>query len=403
MILRFINTYEPVNSIYRDLLPYLCNKGLNIEVLISCKQYKPGRIPIWKSIRNNSITFQTIRGLGNRNPKNTLQKAMNSIAYICGVIAKTILKKGAYVNVFLTQPPLFYIYGYLLKIIKNQRYVCIIMDLYPDVLIANGNLQPRGIITKILSKLSKHALEHAEAIIVIGRCQKQLLENKGIEVAKIHTIPNWADETNLRFEQKLSDSSPESEKMVVMYSGNMGTCHTFDEMIAAAEKLKTQPNIRFMLIGEGVRKGEIKKSIDLFGLNNCQLMSYVPEEELTQSLMSADVHLITLEKGFDGLVVPSKAYNIMALGKPIIYVGSNNGEIARLIQESNCGVVVEPKDNDRMVKTIMAYLANPELKELHGHNGKTYYSHHCAMATELSKYHDVLKSVMREGDNWNHN
>ena len=142
-------------------------------------------------------------------------------------------------------------------------------------------------------------------------------------------------------------------KFVVGYSGNLGRAHEFDTILAASEHFRNDPNIIFLFIGGGHRSGELVRRVKEQDLSHkFRFLPYQRDEDLKYSLSVPDVHWISLRPELEGLIVPSKFYGIAAAGRPIIAVTAKNGEIASLVREYDCGVVVEPGNSDELASVI---------------------------------------------------
>ena len=127
------------------------------------------------------------------------------------------------------------------------------------------------------------------------------------------------------------------KKFVVGYSGNMGRAHDFDTLIGAMKRLREEENIVFLFIGGGAGKNSLEVAVKQFNLDNCIFKPYQKRTNLSESLSVPDVHFVSLNPGLEGLIVPSKIYGIIAAGRPSIFVGDLNGEIARMLNKFNCG------------------------------------------------------------------
>lgn len=392
MLIRFINTYEPVTSFYRDLLPYLVENEVDVEVFISKTKYTEAKGDFEKSLQNDKVKIEYIK-----TPdilKTTNIKLATMVSYAVGVMWRSLFKHPSDINFFLSQPPMFAIWGYFLKVIKKQPYCCLIMDLYPDVLIMNGVPFLWKPITKVLTKLSRFTINHADKVIVIGRCMRDHLNNTGVKRNDIKIITNWGnekamhpvkrDDNSLRKELKLT------KDFIVLYSGNMGISHFFDDILEVAKRLRYLKDMKFIFIGNGVRHKEILSAIKKFDLYNLILLPYQPVENLSMSLSLGDIHFISLRNKFEGIVVPSKAYGAIEVGRPIIYQGASNGEIAQMIIEKGIGSIVEPYNPDELENIILSYYSNPDKVDKTGKVSYELSLTHYNKNKMLSKYYDSI-------------
>jgi glycosyltransferase involved in cell wall biosynthesis len=369
MRIRCFNTYEPVTTLYRDLLPCLGEAGFSVEVLISAAEYRSSRPPLSEVINypNVRITYLPAGGVL---PTGRLQKVWLMFAYMVSAGFTSLFSPSVDMNFFLTQPPLFGLWGWMLKIFRGQPYICLLMDIYPDVAVQDGVLKKDSFWVRAFTFLTRITWQHAHKVIVIGRCMQERVISAGISPQKVHFIPNWINEqivfpvepnqNRLRHELGLDDA------FVIVYSGNMGTAHEFQALLTAAELLLSEKHIHFVLIGDGCRRASLELYKQHKRLDNLTFLPYQPLEKLAESFSLGDLILVTLRDGFEGLVVPSKAYGAQGAGRPLLYVGHHKGEIARMITEEKIGAVISPQDGSKLAQTILCYFRQPELCKAEG-------------------------------------
>jgi len=321
---------------------------------------------------------------------------MLTYAWGCSLI--TLISRDFTLNFFLSQPPLYSFWGYVLKKIKGQPYCCLVMDVYPDLAMIGGVLDKMRPLARIFYRVSRHVLKNADRVIVIGRCMKEYLVKNTIDEGKLELIPNWADENVVYPIEKIKNPLREemglADKFVLLYSGNMGISHYFDDLIEVAKLLKNDDRLRFVFIGKGSRVAEIESAQKSYNLKNLIILPMQPLQKLHYSLNLGDVHFISLRAGFEGLVVPSKAYGALAAGRPIIYQGNENGEIARMIREEGNGTVVPLNSPRCLIEAILKYLNEPGIVTFQGkkayHLSKTRYNRW----NSIRRYTEIIESCL---------
>src|SRR5205085_7095800 len=160
-------------------------------------------------------------------------------------------------------------------------------------------------------------------------------------------------------------------------------------MLAAMRAL---PEVRFTITGGGAQF----ETLRAVAPPNVVFQPYVPLEQLSESLSAADVHLVSLQPALEGLIVPSKFYGIIAVARPAIFIGAQDGEIARLINESNCGYVVEPKDTESLVARIRHLAARRDEAEAMGRRGRALYESRFTPSIALAEWERILGEVANE-------
>lgn len=255
-----------------------------------------------------------------------------------------------------TDPPLISVIAALVAKLKRADLINWLQDLFPEVAAELGVKLARGLPCKILKSVRNKTLRQAKMNIAIGELMAERLRREGIPDSKITVIHNWADgeqlkpvpheQNPLRMEWGLQG------KFVVGYSGNLGRSHDFSTILDAAAALKDRDDIVFLLIGGGAQLPQVQRDCLDKGLSNVLFKPYQPREKLSESLSVADVHLISLKPELESLIVPSKFYGILAVGRPVIFIGDKQGELAKIIQKQSSGQIVEQNDYNHLVAAI---------------------------------------------------
>jgi glycosyltransferase involved in cell wall biosynthesis len=248
------------------------------------------------------------------------------------------------------------------------------MDLHPDASVALGRLNPLGRLGKRLDQIARSIDKQADRIVALGPYMADRLQKRGVRLERISIIPVWSrmDEVEPipREENTLRKSLNLFDKTVVMYSGNMGLAHAFDEVLQAIDRLRHRSDILFMFVGGGPRRAEIERAAKEQGLPNVRFEDSFPRSELSQILTLADIHLITMRSGMGGIVVPGKLYGIMAAGRPAVFVGPEHCETADTIRGAECGLVTRLGDVAALVQAIETLADDPSLQQAMGVLGR---------------------------------
>ncbi|MGK0236211.1 MAG: hypothetical protein ACI9EK_002759 [Psychroserpens sp.] len=245
--------------------------------------------------------------------------------------------------ILITSPPFIIFLGLLLMKLKNQKYHLIIWDLYPDVLINFGVFKENSIIIKLWKKLNKKCFKHASTIITLGihlsEAVKKYTDKEPVIIRNwVNTdfiIPMQKSENPFAIKHNLVD------KVVVMYSGNMGVTHDIESIVNTAELLQNKKEIQFLIIGDGAKKRKITQMVADKNLTNVLLLPFQEKETLPFSLASADIGIVTLSEGAESVSVPSKTYYTLSAGSAIIALASKESELALLIEKYKCGEIFD--------------------------------------------------------------
>jgi glycosyltransferase involved in cell wall biosynthesis len=256
-----------------------------------------------------------------------------------------------------TDPPLISVVAAVIAKLKRAHLYNWLQDLFPEVAAELKVKFAHGLPYEIIKKIRNKTLLQAKMNIAIGELFAEKLKVEGIPKEKITIIHNWANEDQLKliphtknlFRKKWNLEG----KFVVGYSGNLGRSHNFSTIISAAENLKNDNHIRFLFIGGGAQLEDIKQECLHKGLNNVLFKPYQPREKLSESLSVSDLHLVSLKPELEGLILPCKFYGILAVGRPVLFIGSLEGELSTIINSQKCGYVVAQGDADHLTKSIL--------------------------------------------------
>ena len=281
----------------------------------------------------------------------------------CAMKLMQLLERGDLV-VAKTDPPLISIVAALAARVRGARLVNWLQDIFPEVASHLGANPLPAWLNRRLQRMRDASLHAAQANVVLGSRMREHLLALRIPSEKIRVVANWADGDEVapqsRESSNLRTTLGLQDKFVVAYSGNLGRAHEFDTLLMAAEWLRNNENVVFLMIGSGAKMPMLRKAVEEKRLTNVRFLPYQPRELLSDTLAAADVHVACLLPALEGLIVPSKFYGILAAGRPAIFIGDVDGELARVIDAADCGAVVACGDGGLLVTVIEEMRADPE-------------------------------------------
>jgi glycosyltransferase involved in cell wall biosynthesis len=178
-----------------------------------------------------------------------------------------------------------------------------------------------------------------------------------------------------------------------MYSGNFGLGHTFDALVLAARSSEIPGRFRLALVGGGKKKQEVLDQLaELVDVGRVVSEPYQAREVVPVLLAAADVHVVSLASGCEGTMVPSKFFGILAARRPVIYIGHKSGEVGRIIEEIDCGMVVSPEDPHALLDAITALTEQPDLRERLGENAWRASTGIYSRGTALAQWSDLIEN-----------
>lgn len=379
MDILFINQYfYPDTASTAQLLTELCvSLAVEHEVSVLCgtPSYNPvKRIKArWPFKCENYQNVRVFRAAGTSFSRtNMAGRCLNYVSYLVNASLSSLLIEKPDIVVTMTDPPIAGLVGLLVRKRRKVPMVIVVHDLHPDIGVLLGKLR-NPLVIKLVDAIVRFMLKRTEHVVTIGKSMQQRIAAKGVDVRSTSVISNWVDVDLIDPQPKENPFSLEHgtvDDFVVMYSGNIGLSQNLSSVIDAAFILKDRSNIRFVFIGEGAAKAELRRTSERQNLRNVLFLPYQPKEALRYSLSSGDVHLIPLDERLQGCIVPSKVSGIMAAGRPFLALVNEHSEIAEIVRRFGCGVVVKPDNAEALAETISEILNAPKRLEEMGRSGR---------------------------------
>lgn len=306
-----------------------------------------------------------------------------------------VVRRGD-VIVAKTDPPLISVVAWAVSRMRGARLVNWLQDLFPEVAVALGVVARRAWVGPIVW-LRNGSLRAAEANAVLGEAMRLRLVANRVVPTRVQVIPNWADGGRVRPVPRESNALRREwgleDRFVVGYSGNLGRAHEFRTMLGAMQRLRKDPEFAFVFIGGGAGMVGLREAVASAGLTNCRFLPYQPAERLAESLSAPDVHLVSLRPQLEGLIVPSKIYGIAAAGRPAIFIGAADGEVANLISACDFGFTVGVDENGELVERLRNLKDGPRLAAEMGQRARACFEHRYERAHGVRRWRTLLDSV----------
>jgi glycosyltransferase involved in cell wall biosynthesis len=269
-----------------------------------------------------------------------------------------------------------------------------VQDVFPEIA-AREIFWLRGPPGWALKWMRNAVLRRASFIVVLSGAMRRHLIAEGIAEDKFFVIPNWSDGATVSplaaEDNPLRGSWSLRDKFVIGYSGNLGRVHDGQTFLDAAALLESDPAMVFLFIGGGAKRKEIEDRVRRSGVANVQFKPYQAQGILNQSLALPDVHLVSLRPGFEDLVYPSKIAGASAAGRPIIFVGDTDGDLARTILDARAGFVVSCGDGGGLAKRLRELKSDAALGREMGENARNLHEKKFARHQALAAWMELLR------------
>lgn len=380
----------------RDLATYLARSGYDVEVICGSDQYAAVEGARSADPRDSGVRIRRVPALFG-GPIHRL-KLLRQLWFYVAVVPLLFLRRRPALLIQQTNPPLGVVLGAIAARLWRRPQVIIAMDLYPEVLFAAQAVRPGSALARILGAVFCWSYRSAARVISLGPVMTDRLIKKDIDPGKIAVIPNWStgsDGIVRGAANRLANEWGLSRKFVVLYSGNLGIGHEFETFLTgfkqAAESI---PDLFLVIIGKGSRLAECKATVTSLGLDSrVRYSDFVAADRMPESIGLADVALVTLREGFEGVIVPSKFYGYLSRAVPVLYVGPRS-DVSITIEDTGCGRVAANGKPEEVSRALVEMNADRALLENLGQAGARAYINGFTAEHALASYGQVVTALL---------
>jgi putative colanic acid biosynthesis glycosyltransferase WcaI len=380
----------------RDLSVALVAEGWNVEVLCGADQYASiagdgSYDPRKSGVRIRRVP-RVISGLIHR------LKLLRQLWFYFAAVPMLVFGRRPDIYVAQTNPPLVVPIVACIARARRRPYLIIAQDIYPEIMFAHGMSQRDGLLGRLLVRIFASAYRHAERVVALGAVMAARLNSKGVLPERIEVISNWAT-GDVRVDRgdgnKLRDEWGLAGCFVILYSGNIGIAHDVETPITALRMLlEKSSQARLVFVGNGSRLADARHAAAEARVSHAvQFRALVTGDRLPQTLGLAQIALVTLRDGFEGLVVPSKLLGYMARGIPTLYVGPHS-DVEQMLVESGGGICVRNGDAQAACSRLRELMSRAEDLASMGAAAERYYQDNLSQERALRKYVKLFDSVL---------
>ncbi|MCR4403012.1 MAG: glycosyltransferase family 4 protein [Firmicutes bacterium] len=361
--------------------------------------FKPYRVRPWSLERMDDLkvvrTYMYVSASARTAPR-----LANQLSFVVSSSLVSILNSQRYDMAFVSSPPLFLgLSGCAIALFKRCPFVFDVRDIWPEIATLIGELKSDSLANRVAQRLERFLYRKASVITVVTEQKVNKLVEKGVPREKIHVIRNGVDEEfiNAPVDTRLRTMMGLDGAFVVLYAGLIGRFQGVDVLLWAASTLEKQtPDVQFLIIGEGVAKSELMRMAATLNLSNVRFLPGLPKEEVRSYLAMADAAVIPLKNGQLTDSVPSKLYEYMGVGCPVILCAS--GESCDVLLEAKAGLIVPPGDSQALASAILEMKQREDFREACRRNGRAHVASRYLRRTIAKELEDVLLLAVRQAN-----
>jgi colanic acid biosynthesis glycosyl transferase WcaI len=368
----------------------------DITVLCGRPSYDPSERRPWRLWQTEVAGRTRILRVGSTDyPRFEMKRrVLNYLSYVALAIPRALFLRCDVV-LAMTDPPFQGIVGAIVARLKSKPYVYNIRDMYPDMAVSGAIVEP-GLLARIWERLHRWALCRSSRVIVLGEDMRMRIIAKGVDPAGIEIVRDGADVLPLDAPQPSLDDEiirtiRSDFKFVLLHAGNLGFYGAWETLITAMRNLEPD-GVGLVFVGEGAQKAHVE------GLakeaKNVRFLAFFPASKIPSVLAAPDAHVLTVKRGLEGVVVPSKMYGILAAGKPIVAVAPKETDAASLGAKFGFAVSADPDNPEQVTAVIRSLLRDRAKVESMGRAARAVASDYDRVK-ELQKFLKIIEEAVQ--------
>jgi glycosyltransferase involved in cell wall biosynthesis len=364
-----------------------------VTVLAGRPSYDPDEFypyaPLHHTIRNR-VAVECVGSTAY--PRHQMRRRVsNYLSYLALAVPRALALRPD-VILAMTDPPVAGIAGAFIARLANRPFVYNIRDMYPDMALGGDIVSPNKWVAR-WERMHRSALKQAVRVIVLGDDMRDRILSKGINPENVVVVRDGAAISNAPMPPQTDPIVQEIRSgfpFVAVHAGNLGFYGAWDTVLNAA-KILSQENTGIVFVGDGASKSTLENSAH--DSPNVRFLPFRPVEQVPHVMMAGDVHIITVKRGLEGVVVPSKLYSTLASGRPVLVIAAPESDAARIVTTNGCGLTADPDDPTAVAAAIRQLRDDParlaEMGRRARETAKTY-----ARVDELNRFAAVMQDAV---------
>ena len=334
----------------------------SVTVLCGRPSYDPTERRAWRLYQTEENGKVCVIRVGSTDYPRTQMKrrVVNYLSYVLLAVPRALVLPCDVV-LAMTDPPFEGIVGAFVAMLKNKPYVYNIRDLYPDMAVGGSIVEP-GMLARIWEKWHRWALRRATRVVVLGEDMRKRILSKGVDPDRVVVV---RDGTEIRgkdaplpeLDAEVVRKIREGFSFVLVHAGNLGFYGAWETLLEGAQRLAGE-GVGLVFVGDGAQKEKLRTAAS--DIANVRFLPFFPSNKVPSVLAAGDAHVITVKRGLEGVVVPSKVYGILAAGKPIVALAPEDCDVVSLGEAKGFGVSANPDDAGEFARCVSDLRRDPE-------------------------------------------
>ncbi len=363
------------------------------KVIVLCGRpsYDPTERRGWRLYQSEEAGLTRIIRTGSTDsPRFEMKRrVLNYLSYVALAVPRALFVPCDAV-LSMTDPPFCGIVGAVVAMLKGKPFVYNIRDMYPDMAVGGSIVEP-GLLARIWEKMHRWALRRAKRVVVLGEDMRARIVAKGVDPSRIVIVRDGVE----IFPTNTPLPAPDPEvvrairgnfSFVLLHAGNLGFYGAWNTLLSAARDLASD-GVGLVFVGDGAQRAEIEAAAA--GAGNIRFLDFFPAAKISSVQSAADAHVVTVKRGLEGVVVPSKMYGILAAGKPIVAVAPKETDVVTLGLRSGFAVFADPDKPADLVSAVRALLGDAQKLKRMGEAARTAAPSYDRVK-ELQKFAEVF-------------
>jgi colanic acid biosynthesis glycosyl transferase WcaI len=366
----------------------------NVTVICGRPSYDPTERRSWKLWQTEQLNGVRVIRVGSTDYPRTqmARRVFNYLSYVALSIPRALFT-SCDVVLAMTDPPFEGIVGAFIAMLKRKPFVYNIRDMYPDMAVGGSIVKP-GLMARVWEKLHRWALRRATRVIVLGEDMKARISTKGVAPDRIDIVRDGVEEapsstTASEFDAEVIRAIRGDFRFVLLHAGNLGFYGAWETLLTAARELQSD-GVGLVFVGDGAQRARLQELAA--ATSNIRFLPFFPSNKISSVLAAADAHVITIKRGLEGVVVPSKMYGILAAGRPIVAVAPKETDAATLGAREHFGCSADPDKPEEVVAAVRTLVLDPTRVAAMGAAARAAALHY-ARSAEIQEFATILASA----------